>query len=152
MSDTQDREITTTRLFDAPRELVWRVWTEPEHIAQWWGPNGFTNTIQSMDVRPDGVWEFVMHGPDGRNYPNRIVYREVNKPSRLVYEHGPAPKFEVTVTFEEEGARKTRIHMRMLFGTAKERDQVIRDVGAIEGLNQTLGRLAEHLASLEENA
>ena len=62
-----DREIATTRFFDAPRELVWKVWTEQEHIGQWWGPKGVTTTTYSMEVKPGGVWRFVMHGPDGRN-------------------------------------------------------------------------------------
>ena len=62
---TADREIVATRIYGAPRELVWRVWTDPKHIAQWWGPQGFTNTIREMDVRPGGAWRFTMHGPDG---------------------------------------------------------------------------------------
>jgi uncharacterized protein YndB with AHSA1/START domain len=147
---TADREISTSRVFDAPRELVWRVWTEPEHIAKWWGPNGFRNTIKTMDVRPDGVWEFVMHGPDGRDYKNRVVYREVVKPERLEYQHGPEPLFDVTVTFEEEGPRKTRVSMTTLFPTAAERDRVVKVYGAIEGMHQTLGRMAEYVASLQE--
>ena len=62
---TSDREIAITRLFNAPRELLWKVWTEPKHIAQWWGPKGFTNTIHKMEVKPGGRWDFIMHGPDG---------------------------------------------------------------------------------------
>ena len=77
------REIVAARVFDAPRELVFDAWTDPEHVAQWWGPNGFTNTIHEMDVRPGGVWRFVMHGPDGVDYNNKIVYIEVVKPERL---------------------------------------------------------------------
>jgi len=76
-----DREIVTTRVVDAPRELVFRAWTEPEHVGQWWGPNGFTSTIQEMDVRPGGVWRLVMHGPDGTDYPNESIYLEVVRPS-----------------------------------------------------------------------
>ena len=68
------REIITTRVLDAPRELVWKAWTDPKHVAEWWGPNGFTNTIHEMDVRPDGVWRFIMHGPDGVDYKNEIVF------------------------------------------------------------------------------
>src|SRR5688572_30826396 len=105
---TADREISATRVFDAPRDLVWKAWTDPKHIAQWWGPNGFTNTISEMDVKPGGVWRFVMHGPDGTDYRNEIVYLEVVKPERLVYDHGPSPKFRVTVTFAAEG-NKTRL-------------------------------------------
>src|SRR5258705_101160 len=82
-----DREMLITRLFDAPRELVFGAWTDPERIANWWGPTGFTTTTSAMDVRPGGVWRFVMHGPDGRDYQNKIVYMEVVPPERLVYRH-----------------------------------------------------------------
>src|SRR5512146_2810578 len=101
--DTASREITATRLVEAPRELVFRVWTEPDHIAHWWGPNGFTTTIHEMDVRPGGVWRFVMHGPDGRDYQNKIVYVEVTPPERLVYDHVAGPKFHATVRFADGG-------------------------------------------------
>lgn len=72
--DTADREIVITRVFDAPREQVFDAWTDSEHVSQWWGPNGFTTTTHEMDVRPGGVWRFIMHGPDGVDYKNRIVY------------------------------------------------------------------------------
>jgi uncharacterized protein YndB with AHSA1/START domain len=80
---TTDREIVTTRVFDAPREMVFDAWTDPKHIGQWWGPIGFTTTTHEMDVRPGGVWRFTMHGPDGRDYKNRIVYTEIVRPERL---------------------------------------------------------------------
>src|SRR5207248_2469506 len=83
-----DREIVATRIFDAPRELVFKVWTDPKHIGNWWGPKGFATTTFSMDVRPGGVWRFVMHGPDGRDYENKITYLEVVAPERIVYKHG----------------------------------------------------------------
>src|SRR5271155_1615963 len=101
--ETSDREIVTMRVFEAPRELVFAAWTEPKHVAQWWGPNGFTNTIYEMDVRPGGVWRFVMHGPDGVDYQNKIVFVEVVKSQRLVYDHVSGPKFRMTVTFDEQG-------------------------------------------------
>jgi uncharacterized protein YndB with AHSA1/START domain len=146
-----DREIAATRVFDAPRDLVWKVWTEPEHIAKWWGPKGFTTTTYNMDLRPGGVWRFVMHGPD-RDYQNKITYIEVVKPERLAYKHGGEKEvepvnFQVTVTFEEQGG-KTKVDMRMVFPSANARDYVIETYGAVEGLIQTLGRLEEYLAVL----
>lgn len=144
-ANATDREITGTRVFDAPRELVWKAWTDPQHVAHWFGPNGFTTTTSEMDVRPGGYWRFVMHGPDGTDYPNEIHYLEVVKPERLVYEHGPVPKFHVTVTFEEHDG-KTTLTMRSLFESAGIRDQVVEERGAIEGMHQTLGRLADYLA------
>lgn len=139
------RTISGTRLFDAPRELVFRMWTDREHIANWFGPRGFTITTQEMDVRPGGRWRFIMHGPDGTDYPNEIVYREVDPPSRLVYRHGPGPLFDVTVTFEEENG-KTRLTMRSVFESAEVRDKVAEERGAVEGLHETLDRLVEEVA------
>jgi uncharacterized protein YndB with AHSA1/START domain len=88
LPDTGDREIIITRTFDAPRERVWEAWTDPKQVIKWWGPNGFTNTLFEMDVKPGGVWRHMMHGPDGTDYPNKVVYIEVVKPERLVYSHG----------------------------------------------------------------
>lgn len=146
----EEREIVITRLIDAPRALVFDAWTDPEHIGRWWGPRGFTTTTHSMDVKPGGEWRFVMHGPDGTDYKNKIVYLEVAKPERLVYKHeggegDEAVKFQSSVTFAELGG-KTNVTLRMVFATAAARDFVIKKHGAIEGGKQTLERLAEHLA------
>ncbi len=148
-ANTAEREIVATRVFDAPRELVFKMWTDPEHVARWWGPKGFTNTIYEMDVRPGGVWRFVMHGPDGVDYKNKIVYVEIVKPERLVYDHVSGPQFHVTVTFTELDD-KTRITVRMLFESAVQRDKVAEEFGAVEGLNQTLERLAEQLGNIRK--
>jgi len=146
-----DREILLTRVFDAPRELVFNAWIDPNHIAQWFGPDGFTTTILGMDVRPGGVWRFIMHGPDGVDYPNKIVYVEIVKPERLVYNHfaedvDEPGQFHVTMTFAEQAGR-TVLSMQMLFETAAERDRVVKEYGAIEGGEQTLDRLAAYLAA-----
>lgn len=148
-ADTSDREIVVTRVFDAPRALVFKMWTDPQHVARWFGPNGFTLTNYEMDVRPGGVWRFVMHGPDGRDYQNKVVYVEIAEPERLVYRH-VAPPFQMTVTFEEQG-NQTHLTARMLFESAALRDKVIEESGAVEGLKQTLGRLAEHVTRMKES-
>jgi uncharacterized protein YndB with AHSA1/START domain len=140
-----DREIALTRVFAAPRELVFQVWTDPKQVAQWWGPKGFTNTIHEMDVRPGGVWRFVMHGPDGVDYQNKIIFVEIVKPERLVYDHVSGPKFHVTVTFTEQ-ANQTEVSVRMRFATSAERNKAVEMFGAVEGLKQTLERLGAHLA------
>ena len=144
-----DREIAATRVFDAPRELVWKVWTDPVHIAKWWGPNGFTTTTYSMELKPGGVWRYVMHGPDGRDNQNKVTYLEVVEPERLVYELGGGEDVKpvshhVTVTFADLGG-KTRIDMRMVFASAEARTQVIETYGAFEGLKQHLDRLEAYL-------
>jgi uncharacterized protein YndB with AHSA1/START domain len=148
------REILVAREFDAPRELVFDAWTQPEHAGQWWGPTGFTTTTLRMDVRPGGVWEHVMHGPDGVDYPNRTIYEEVVRPERLVYSHGgnkPGDvdvQFRVTVTFEDVGG-KTRLTMRSVFPSVEDRERVVRDYGALEGAHQHLGRLAQYLPQMQ---
>jgi len=120
------------------------------------GPTGFTTTTYEMDVKPGGVWRFVMHGPDGTDYKNKIIFIEVVKPERIVYRHaGEADsepvRFHVTVTFAAQGA-KTQLTMKSIFETAEERNRVVEKYGAIEGGKQTLGRLAEHLAQLKRIA
>jgi uncharacterized protein YndB with AHSA1/START domain len=145
--DTSDREIVITRLVSAPRELVFKAWTDPAHVGHWWGPKGFTNTIHEMDVRPGGVWRLTMHGPDGTDYQNKIIYREIVQPELLAYSHVSGPYFEARVTFEAVG-EKTRVTLRMLFETAAVRNLTVEKFGAIEGGQQTLARLDEYVAKL----
>lgn len=146
-STASDREIVATRVFDAPRELVFQMWTDPKHVGHWWGPRGFTTTTFEMDVKPGGVWRFVMRGPDGTEFQNKIVYVEVEKPALLVYNHVSEPAFQTTVTFAEH-AGKTKVTARMLFESATLRDKVATEFHAVEGLNQTLERLAEELRNM----
>ena len=140
-----EREIKRSRVFDAPRDLVWQMWTDPQHIAQWWGPRGFRNTIHEMDVRPGGTWSFIMHGPDGRDYHNKNVYVEIVKPERIVFDHLSGPLFRATATFEDLGGGKTKVTMRSVFETAALRKKVAEEYGAVEGMEQNLDRLGEHL-------
>jgi uncharacterized protein YndB with AHSA1/START domain len=145
------RSIVVTRVFDAPRTLVFDAWTDAKHVGRWWGPKGFTTTTHQIDVRPGGVWRFTMHGPDGADYPNKITYLEIVKPERLVYDHGDQGEpgyFQSTVTFAEEGM-KTRLSLRMLFPTAGERDAVVKKYNALEGANQHLDRLGEQLEKMQ---
>lgn len=150
-----DREIISTRVLNAPRALVFKVWTEPEHIIQWWGPDGFTNTNKEMNVQPGGRWLFTMHGPNGIDYPNKIEYQEVIVPEKLVYIHSGDDNpddphiFHVTVTFEENGDQ-TILTMRMLFGTPEELDKVVKEFGAGEGNKQTLAKLAAYLETISK--
>jgi len=147
-SPTADRELVFTRLLDAPRELVFDAFTRPEHVKQWWGPNGFTNTIHEMDVRPGGRWRHVMHGPDGRDYENDIVFVEVKRPERLAFKHIPGKEpvsHETTIDFADKGGR-TEVTMRLVFTTASARAKVVTDYRVDEGGRQTLERLAAFLA------
>lgn len=146
------RSIVGSRVFDAPRDLVFAAFTDPAHLAQWWGPDGFTLTTHSFDFRIGGIWRFVMHGPDGRDYQNQVTYDEIVPPERIAYHHGGGDdvepvKFTTTVTFEDLDNRQTRIVWHGTFPSAEERARVIREYGADKGLAQTLARLAEHLAA-----
>jgi uncharacterized protein YndB with AHSA1/START domain len=147
---TADREIVISRVFDAPREVVWDAWTDPKQVVQWWGPRGFTTTIHEMDVRPGGAWRHTMHGPDGANYPGKSVFSEVVKPERIVLTHsggkegGLEVNFKSTWTFEAEGDQ-TRVTIRMVFDSAEAREFVVKEHGAIEGGKQTLQRLGEYM-------
>jgi uncharacterized protein YndB with AHSA1/START domain len=153
--DTSDREILISRLFDAPRDLVWLAMTDPKHVVHWWGPRGFTTTIEQMDVRPGGVWQLVMRGPDGTAYPNRHIFKEVTKPERIVFnlsgrrENGPGVDAVATWTFETVASGETRVTIRMVFSSAAERDFTVKEFGAIEGGKQTLARLSEHLPTMQ---
>ena len=152
-TNTADREIVITRTFDAPRELVWEAWTNPKHVVNWWGPNGFSTTIEKMELRVGGVWKHVMHGPDGTDYPNKSVFTEIVKPERIKYSHGggtkgkPGVQFDATWTFEVVG-KQTRLTIHQIFASAADRDMVVKTYGAIEGGKQTLARLADYLATI----
>jgi uncharacterized protein YndB with AHSA1/START domain len=145
-SGSEDRHIVATRLLDAPREIVWDAWIDPKQIALWWGPKGFTNTIEKMDVRPGGIWKFVMHGPDGTNYPNESTFVEIVKPQLFVFDHNSAPHFRFCATFIAEG-EQTRVTVRMLFPSAEVREAIAKARHAVEGLSQTLGHLADHVSA-----
>ncbi len=147
-----DREITIERVFDARPELVFEAWTSAEHLARWWGPTGFTITTRAFEFKVGGVWLFTMHGPDGTDFPNRIVYEEIVRPRRIVCsnyggnEGGPA-EFQTSVTFAPE-AGKTRVTLRSLFPSVERRNHVVEHYHAIEGGKQTLARLAVEVAEL----
>ncbi|MFN4352128.1 MAG: SRPBCC family protein [Hylemonella sp.] len=115
------REILSTRHFAQSREQLWAAFSEPQRLARWWGPAGFRNTFDVFEFRPGGAWRFTMHGPDGKDYPNRSVFHSVEAPARIVLEHENAPHFELQVTLSEE-AGGTRLHWRMRFDDAITRE------------------------------
>jgi uncharacterized protein YndB with AHSA1/START domain len=148
LANTAEREITDTRVINAPRELVWKVFTEPVHVVQWWGPDGFTNTTKSMDVRVGGEWIHTMHGPDGKDYPNHLVYREVVEPERIVYDHGSPPHHRTTVILEDIGDGRTKLTFSMIFETTEHKRLTVETYKADIGLTQTLGRLEGYVAKV----
>lgn len=152
MADLAARQLRVSRLLNAPRELVFEVWTDPKHIVAWWGPNGFTTTISEMNVSKDGIWRFVMHGPDGVDYPNRVQFLEVKPPERLRYLHtddqgNPVICFETEVTFEAR-QNKTLMTMVATFPNAEMLQETIRNNGAEIGMHQNADRMNDYVSEL----
>ncbi len=149
---TQSKEVTITRIFDAPRELVFKAWTDPKLVGQWWGPHGFTTPVCELDVRPGGAMRIDMRGPDGVVYPGKGVFHEIIEPDRLVFTTSTFedaegnPQLEVlnTVTFTELGSKtKLTLHAVVVKATPEVGTAL---AGMEEGWNQSLDRLAEDLA------
>lgn len=148
---TADREVVVARTISAQREVVFEAFTQVRHLSQWWGPAGFTTTTRSYEFRVGGVWDFVMHGPDGTDYQEWITWTEIVPPERIRLLHGESRDdpnaFESILTFEDAGA-DTRVVMRAVFPTRELRDQAVEEYHAIEGGEQTLGNLAAYIAGM----
>ena len=145
MSDTADREFVHSRLVAAPPERVFRAIAEPERLARWWGPNGFTSTFETCEFRPGGAWRFVLHGPDGKDYPNRNVFRET-APGRVVVEHlDDSHHFLLTITLTPQGGQ-TLVGWRQLFDSAQHRQKVAPFVSVAN--EQNLDRLAAEVRTI----
>ncbi len=144
----KERELVQQRELPFPRELVWKAMTDPEHVNQWWGPDGFRNEGVSMDFRVGGAWTFEMVGPDGTRYPNRSVFKEITPPSRLVFDIGDGQRmlFEATVTLQETGSG-TLITLRQLYPSRESRDDMVDKYGALEGGKQHLAKLEAYVKS-----
>ena len=116
--------ITSTRIVKAPRELVFRAWTDPQHLQNWWGPKGFTNTFHEFDQRPGGRWKFTMHGPEKGHYQNEVEFIQIEKPSLIYWKRISQPLFSVLATFEEISADETKVIFNMIFDTPEARDKL----------------------------
>ena len=147
-----DREIVLSRVLNAPRELVFQAWTEPQHLSRWFGPAGFGLETLECDVRVGGRWRFVMIAPDGTRYDNRMIFLEMKAPTLLVIDHGSDVdndpcRFRVTLTFDEQSDKKTVLTLRQLHPTKEQRDAGI-GFGAVEFGYQTLDKLAKHVDAM----
>lgn len=158
-TDTQsDRELVITRVFNAPRELVFKAWTEAKHVEQWFGPKGFTTRVTESDLRPGGKWCYVMISPDGTEYPSKGVFREIVPPERIVTtdEFGEGiekvldvdlPQGMVVTTLFEELDGKTKLTIQIMHQSADDRRKH-EEMGVVAGWNSTLDCLEEHLATI----
>jgi uncharacterized protein YndB with AHSA1/START domain len=143
---TADRELVHSRLIDAPQERVFKAFADPAHLARWWGPNGFTSTFEVFELRAGGRWRFLMHGPDGTNYPNESLFVEVVAPQRVVFEHlSEGHHFLMTITFAAQG-NQTLVHWRQVFDTAAHRERIAKFV--TEANEQNLDRLAAEVPNV----
>ncbi|WP_343633869.1 SRPBCC domain-containing protein [Fluviicola sp.] len=142
------QELQTTATFTAPLVLIWEAWTDPEKIVNWWGPAGFSTTIHQMDFREEGEWKLTLHGPDGTNYPNRSIYREIVPLKKIVFEHFN-PHFITTVLFEsvENG---TELQWNMLFDSEEQFNTIVKAHKADEGQKQNIERLNTYIQQLIE--
>jgi uncharacterized protein YndB with AHSA1/START domain len=144
MEPMADREFVHSRLIDAPPERVFAALSDPERLARWWGPDGFTSTFEVFDFRPGGAWRFVLHGPDGTDYPNENVFLEIEPPGKVVLEHlAETHHFLLTVTFSAQGGQ-TLVGWRQLFDTAEHARPIAKILS--EANEQNLGRLAAEVA------
>jgi uncharacterized protein YndB with AHSA1/START domain len=146
------REVVFSRLIAAPVALVWGLWSDVRHLHEWFGPAGFTTTTQEFAFEPGGVWRFTMHGPDGTDYPNRIVFREIEPRSRIVYANSwslpDAPlEFTTVVTLTAEGAG-TRLMLHMTFANDAAMRTAVERYGVLNGGIETFERLARYALAL----
>lgn len=146
-TEVSDREIISARLLNFPRNRVFEAWTDPKHLATWWGPKDFKNTFHEFDLRVGGQWLFTMHGPSGADYPNKVVFQEINEPESIVLQHESEPRFQVTATFEEKG-EKTQLTFRMLFESAKVCSKV--KVYAVPANEENFDRLEAVLSQMKD--
>ena len=147
MENKADREVRIVTIVKAPVNLLWEAWTDPGHLVNWWGPTGFTSTIHIMDFREGGEWKLTLHGPDGTNFPNTSIFKEIVPLKKIVFEHFN-PHFITAVLFEPED-EVTRLNWTLLFDTAEMREIITRVHKADEGQQQNIERLERYLSGLQ---
>jgi uncharacterized protein YndB with AHSA1/START domain len=143
---TPASEITASRIVNAPIEIVFKAWTDPEHLKNWWGPAGFTNTINTYDLKPGGKWSFIMHGPDKGNYPNEVIFVKIDAPNLIVWNHISKPEFQVVASFESLEFDKTTVSFKLVFDNQETCDKV--RAYAPDKNEENLDRLEEELRKM----
>jgi uncharacterized protein YndB with AHSA1/START domain len=146
METAGNRVLRISRTFKVPIDLMWQAWTDPARIVNWWGPEGFSSIIHKMDLLEGGEWKLTLHGPDGTNYPNRSIYKEIIPLRKIVIEHFN-PHFVTTVLFESKG-EETLLDWLLLFDTVEMYDTIVMAHKADEGQKQNMERLEKYLSEL----
>ncbi len=146
ISTTPDCEIVSSRIVNTAREIVFTAWTDPNHLKNWWGPAGFTNTFNEFDLRPGGKWRFIMHGPDKGNYPNECEFIKIDRPALIAWQRISKPIFQVLATFEEVAAGKTKVIFKMLFTSADECNKLKKFV--VDKNEENFDRLENELTKM----
>ncbi|MEO8174496.1 MAG: SRPBCC family protein [Sediminibacterium sp.] len=140
-----DRVIISQRVFNSPLATVFKAWTDPMHLAKWWGPKGFTNTFHEYDLQPGGHWKFTMHGPENGHYENECVFMEIVPNTKLHWDRISKPHFQVLVNFSEE-RNGTKVVFNMIFNTVEESDKLRNFVP--EKNEENFDRLEEELSKM----
>lgn len=146
MENTKDRSIKITKTLNLHIHQIWDLWTIPEHLEKWWGPNGFTATIHQFDLEVDGNWKMTLHGPDGTNFPNKSIFKAIIPLKKIVFEHF-YPHFMTTVIFKSLG-EETNIDWTLLFNTVEMRDTIVKVHKADEGQKQNIEKLEKYIEEL----
>jgi len=142
----QDCSLIHTHIFDAPRRVLWNAWANEEHITAWWGPNGFTSTCEKFEFRQEGVWSFILHSPDGADYPNKNVFAEIISEEKIILDHSIGHDFRIIATFEDLG-NKSKLTWEMIFPTKEECEQFKPFV--IPANEQNIDRLEAYLNQIK---
>ena len=152
ISLTQTREQVITRILDAPRSLVFKLLSDPNHIEKWYGPKGFTNKVTKLDFRVAGEWRYIMQAPNGSRYKSKAIYQEIIENEKIAYlekEDSRNRPVQVTLTFEDQGKAQTKLTLKMTVSVDDWDEKMF--LGASQGYNQAFDRLEDYIASLKQN-
>jgi len=147
ITTTPDSEIVCSRIVNFPRTLVYRAWSDPAHLKNWWGPSGFTNTFHEFDFREGGKWRFTMHGPEKGNYEHACEFIKIEEPSMIAWKRFSKPLFQVVATFEEVSPNETKVTFKQLFDSAEACSKIKPYV--IDKNEENIDRLEVELSSMQ---
>lgn len=150
LKTTAESEIVSSRIFNFSKELLFKAWSEPEHLKNWWGPAGFTNTFHTFDFKVGGKWVFTMHGPEKGNYQNECEFIQIDEPNLIAWQRISQPIFQILATFEEVAPNQTKLVFKMLFDTVKEREKLNPYV--VDKNEENFDKLEVELAKMNVNS